>query len=109
MAFEKFCVEKKKNKGDSLGLIFDKEGFIIKIEENGIFSSDNKFKIGDRLLAISSDKRMYYANLFCMSLNNQKWANFVSGIIKIVCERNILKRKIEVYDINESERKKIRI
>ena len=81
--FVKYAIEEKKIKGEELGLIFDKQGFLTKIENVGTFSGKDILNVGDKLVSISSEERTYFANLFCMSRNNQKWAKFVSGNLHI--------------------------
>ena len=89
----KYTLEKQKCKGEEIGLVFDKHGFLIKIENEGTFAWEKILNLGDKLISISSEKRSYFANIFCLSINNQKWAKYVEGHLKIRLMRMTKKRK----------------
>ena len=40
--FERYAIEKDKAKGEEIGLIFDRQGFLVKIENFGTFSTSHK-------------------------------------------------------------------
>ena len=106
--FERYAIEKDKAKGEEIGLIFDRQGFLVKIENFGTFSGEKLVSLGDKLVSITSENRTYFPNMFCLSINNQKWAKFVSGKLHIEMMKMSNNKRKSDFEEGERQEKKIK-
>ena len=106
--FMRYAIEREKSKGEEIGLIFDRQGFVVKIENFGTFSKENIVSLGDKLVSITSENRTYFPNLFCLSINNQKWAKFVCGKLHIEMMKMTNNKRKSDYEEGEKCAKKIK-
>ena len=103
-----YVLEANKYRGQKIGPIFDRNGFVVNLENDGIFSKAIDLSLGDKLVAISSEKRKYFCKIFCLSLNNQKWASHIEGRIKLemIKVTNNNKRKFCETDSDSNKKTK---
>lgn len=106
--FIRYAIERNKTKGEEIGLIFDRQGFLVKIENVGTFSGEEIVSLGDKLVSITSENRTYFPNMFCLSINNQKWAKFVSGKLHIEMMKMSNNKRKSDYEEGEQRAKKIK-